>query len=191
MSIFEFVYGFTSIVTGLAVTRMLGGFVELARNAKRVRFSYVHTLWAWCAFSATIGNWASSWPQRALTNWPASTLLLTFATYICQYAFCAFVTPDVPREGAIDLVQFHDEKRAGYLIAFLALGLLSIAYNFLFGLQHYYQGWWRDTLLTLPMIAMLVLALIAPVRWVQAGAAFVAAALTTYYLWVACDISVS
>jgi hypothetical protein len=188
MSIFEFVYGFMPIVTGLAVTRMMAGFVEVARNAKRVRFSYPHAMWAWCAFASTIGNWAASWSQRELTQWPAWTLLLTLAVNIGQYVFCAFVTPDVAAEGPIDLVQFHQQKRAGYLLAFLALAVLAIAYNFLFGLQHHYQGWWRDTLLTLPMIASIVAALSAPKPSVQAFAATTSALLVTYYLIVACNI---
>jgi hypothetical protein len=73
----------------------------------------------------------------------------------------------------------------------MALAVLALAYNFLFGLQRHYAGWQRDTLLTLPMIGAIFLALLAPKPWAQALAAATSAALITYYFVVACNIVAS
>jgi hypothetical protein len=191
MSIFEFVYGFISILTSLALTHLLGGFVAIIRNAGRVRFSLTHALWAFSAFGTTIGNWASSWSERELHTWPTWMLLVTVATSVGQYVFCAFVTPDVPGEGSIDLVQFHERKRADYLWAYFALGVLAITYNVLFGLQNQYPDWWRDTLLTLPTMALILVGIFARERWVQIGAASIAAAIETYFMLAACNLAAS
>jgi hypothetical protein len=189
MSVFEFVYGFMSIVTSLAVAHLFGGFVQVMRNVNRVRFSLPHLLWAWCAFTSTIGNWASSWSERTLNSWPAWSVLLTLSTASGQYVFCAFVTPDAPKEGAIDLVAFHQQKRAGYLWAFFALGIAAVAYNLGFGLTNHYADWMRDTLLTLPLFATILLAIFVRSLWVQTLSAAAAAALQTYFLIAASNIS--
>lgn len=189
MSIFEFVYGFMSIVTSLAVTHLLAGFVRLMRNAGRVRFSLVHALWAWAAFASTIGNWAASWSLRTLDFWPAWALLLTLATSIGQYVFCAFVTPDVPREGKIDLVAFHEQKRGGYLWAFFALGVIAVAYNFGFGLTNHYADWLRDTLLTIPVFAMILVAIFVRASWAQVLSVVIVTIVQTYFLIAAANIA--
>ena len=59
MTSFELVFGLMTIITSLALTHLLAGFVGVLRNAERVRFSALHALWAWSAFISTIGNWAS------------------------------------------------------------------------------------------------------------------------------------
>src|SRR5262249_33057625 len=123
------------------------------------------------------------------TSWPAWSVLLTLSTSIGQYVFCAFVTPDVAKQEKIDLVVFHEQKRAGYLWAFFALGVFAVAYNLGFGLTNHYADWLRDTLLTLPLFAAILLALFVRAHWVQFCAALIAAVLQTYYLIVACNIS--
>jgi hypothetical protein len=189
MTVFEFVYGFMSIVTSLAVTHTLAGFVALARNANRVRFSLVHALWAWSAFATTIGNWAASWESRTLPSWPAWTVLLTLVNSIGQYVACAFVTPELREGVSIDLVEFHRSKGVFYLAAFFVLGLLAIAFNVTFGLEHYYSQWVRDTLLTLPLLALLVVAIFIRVGWVQMACAAIQGVLSTYFLIVAINIA--
>jgi hypothetical protein len=54
MTSFELVFGLMTIITSLALTHLLTGFVSVWRNGKRVRFSALHALWAWSAFTLTI-----------------------------------------------------------------------------------------------------------------------------------------
>jgi hypothetical protein len=49
MTSFELVFGLITIITSLALTHLLAGFVDVLRNAQRVRFSAPHALWAWSA----------------------------------------------------------------------------------------------------------------------------------------------
>ena len=133
MSVFEFVLALTSVISGLAIGHMLTGVVVLLRNANRVKFSFIHALWMWSAFSTTIANWASDWSLRALNEWPAWTLLLIIASKIAQYIFCAFVTPDMPAEGELDLADFHEREHRKYLWAVVAFCAVALAFNFAFG----------------------------------------------------------
>ena len=145
MSVFEFVLALTSVISGLALAHMLTGVVALLRNAKRVKFSFIHALWMWSAFSTTVANWASDWSLRALNDWPAWTLLLLIASKIAQYIFCAFVTPDMPAEGNLDLAAFHEREHRKYLWAVVAFCAVALAFNFAFGAADFYGQWLRDS----------------------------------------------
>jgi hypothetical protein len=189
MTVFEFVYGFMSVITGLAITHMLMGFVTLARNWARVRFSWVHGLWAWAALATAIGNWAASWEFRTLPTWPAWTVLLTLATAVGQYVACAFVTPEMQEGKRIDLVEFHRTQGVFYMGAFLGLGILAIAFNIAFGLEHHYSQWVRNTLLTLPMLAIIGTAMLVRRPFVQITCALVQITMSTYYMIMAINIA--
>ena len=190
MSAFEFVFGLVSIVTSLALTHLLVGFVGLLRNADRVQFSALFSLWGWAAFASTIGNWAAFWGMRTLPSWPAWTVLLTVATMICQYVFCAFVTPATPAEAEIDLVAFHHREHRRYILAFVALCGVSVAFDFALGGAQYYAAWWRDSAVSLLGIAFGLLGAFVTARWVQICAAASVAALVTYFMLVTCNVVV-
>ena len=80
MTAFELVFGLITIITSLALTHLLEGFVNLVRNPARVHFSATHALWAWTGFASAVGNWASFWEMRTLKSWPAWAVLLIVAT---------------------------------------------------------------------------------------------------------------
>ena len=61
MTSFEFVFGMISVITSLALARLLGGCVGLYRHAEHVRFSFRHACWTAMAFMLLLGNWAQFW----------------------------------------------------------------------------------------------------------------------------------
>lgn len=188
MSAFELVFGMMSIITSLALTHILAGFVRLLRNAERVRFSASHALWAWSAFISTIGNWASYWELRSLKSWPAWTVLLTITLTIVQYIFCSFVTPDVPAEGTIDLIAFHQREYRRYIFAAGALVALALVFNLALGGAHLYADWLRDSAFSLAGGALVLLGYFVSARWAQIFSAAAMAALLTYFTVITCNI---
>ena len=188
MSAFEVVFILLTIVTSLALTHLLTGFVGVLRNAQRVRFSALHALWTWIAFTLLIGNWASYWSMRSVTSWPAWAVLLIVANFIIQYVFCALVTPETPAEGEIDLVEFHQHEHRRYILALIVLLVASLILNFALGGAHFYAGWWRDSVLSIAALILALLALFARPRWVQIGSAGAIAALGTYYMIITCNV---
>ena len=187
MTSFQFVFGLVTIITSLALTRLMTGLVGVLRNAERVQFSAPHALWAWAAFLFTIGNWASFWDLRSLTSWPAWAVLLSVATLIAQYVLCAFVTPDTPPEGKIDLVDFHQREHRRYILAAITQFTLALGLNFAFGGGNFYADWWRDSVLSLIGLALALLAFVIKARWAQVFSAAAFAALTTYYTIITCN----
>lgn len=188
MTSFELVFGLMTIITSLALTHLLTGFVSVLRNAERVRFSVLHGLWAWSAFTLTIGNWASYWGLRSLTSWPAWAVLLILTTTIAQYVFCSFVTPETPAEGTIDLAGFHQREHRRYMLAAAVLFGMSLALNFALGGAHFYADWWRDSLFSIAALVLVVLALFVSARWAQIFLAVTLAALATYYTVITCNV---
>ncbi len=189
MTAFELVFGLVTIVTSLALTHLMSGFVVLLRNAGRVQFSALHALWAWAAFILTIGNWASFWGLRSLTSWPAWAVLLSVATMIAQYVLCAFVTPDAPTEGKmINLVDFHEREHRRYILAAIALFTLALGLNFALGGGNYYADWWRDSVFSLIGLSLAMLAFVIKARWAQVFTAAALAALATYYTIITCNV---
>ena len=189
MSAFDLVFGLMSIITSLALTHLLVGFVGLLRSTGRVRVSFLHALWAWSAFASTIGNWASYWPLRTLTSWPAWTVLLTVAIAIFQYVFCALVTPETPTEGEIDLNAFHQREPRRYILASVALFGLAAAFALALGRAKFYSTWWRESEFLILGVALGLLALLVKMRWVQTVAAVATAVLFTYYMIITCNIA--
>lgn len=188
MTPFELVFGLMTIITSLALTHLLAGFVSVLRNAQRVRFSTLHALWAWSAFTLTIGNWASYWGLRSLTTWPAWAVLLIVTATIVQYVFCSFVTPETSAEREIDLVEFHQREHRRYILAAVVLFAMSLVVNFAFGGARFYADWWRDSVFSIACLAVALLAFFAHARWAQVSSATTLAALGTYYMIVTCNV---
>lgn len=188
MTSFELVFGLVTIVTSLALTHLMSGFVVVLRNAGRVQFSALHALWAWVAFILTIGNWASFWGLRSLTSWPAWAVLLSVATMIVQYVLCAFVTPDTPTEGKIDLGEFHQREHRRYILAAITLFTLALGLNFALGGANYYADWWRDSVFSLTGLALALLAFVIKARWAQVFSAAALAAMATCYTIITCNV---
>ncbi|MFN2531923.1 MAG: hypothetical protein ABR555_11550 [Pyrinomonadaceae bacterium] len=188
MTAFEVVFILLTIITSLALTHLLTGFVSMLRNAGRVRFSVLHALWAWIAFTLLIGNWASYWSMRSVTSWPAWAVLLIVTNFIIQYVFCSLVTPETPAVGNIDLVEFHEREHRRYILALVVLLVASLVLNFALGGAHFYAGWWRDSVLSIAAIILALFAFFAGPRWVQIGSAGALAALGTYYMIITCNV---
>jgi hypothetical protein len=188
MTSFELVFSLMTIITSLALTHLLAGFVTVLRNAERVRFSPVHALWAWTAFTLTIGNWASYWELRSLTSWPAWAVLLIVTLTIVQYVFCSFVTPQTPADGKIDLADFHHREHRRYILAAAVLFAVALVLNVALGGANFYADWWRDSEYSIAGLALSLLAFFVGARWAQILSATTLAALATYFTIITCNV---
>jgi hypothetical protein len=188
MTAFEFVFALITIITSLALTHLLAGFIDVLRNAERVRLSWVHGLWAWSAMLLTIGNWASFWEMRSLTQWPAWTVLLGVAVMITLYVFCGLVTPDLHAAADMDLRDFHQRAHHRYALAAAIMFAVSIAANIAWGEAGLYASWMRDNLVSVLGLVFGLVAYFVGAAWAQVSAAALMAALATYYAIITCNV---
>jgi hypothetical protein len=123
---FEFVFGLISIITSLALTKIITGVVAIIRHPNRTDSSLVHALWVWVAFALVIGNWGALWDARSYPDWPALRVLVWLTALTSLYAFCALVVPEVNSGTPLNLTEFHQRDSRRYIIAHNLFALLSI-----------------------------------------------------------------
>ncbi len=126
MAPFEFVFALISIITSLALTRIITGVVAIVRHSDRAGFSLTHALWVWVAFAVVIGNWGALWDARTEPDWPAIRILAWLGSMTSLYAFCALVVPEVDRGAPLNLQEFHEREGRRYIIAHNAFALLAL-----------------------------------------------------------------
>ena len=128
MTPFEFVFALISIISSLALTKIITGVVAIIRHRERGGLSLTHAFWVWIAFAVVVGNWGALWGARADPDWPAIRILAWIGSMTSLYAFCALVVPDVEGDAPLNLKEFHEREAGRYIIAhnFFALVALSL-----------------------------------------------------------------
>lgn len=182
MTSFEFVFGMISVITSLALTRLLGGGVELLRHAARVRPSFRHACWTANAAMVLVGNWASFWNRRGIESWGAMDVLMPLVFIGVLYAFCALLVPDAPRDGeTLDLREYHTRHGRRYVathLVFALLALLAIAVR-----STSAGAWLHDASFALAATALTVIALVTRRAWLDILAAIALVALSAGFMW--------
>lgn len=182
MTIFEFVFGMISVITSLALTRLLSGCVGLYRHAGQIRFSWRHACWIAVALMVLVGNWASFWQRRDWHVWGPLDVLIPLVFIGVLYAFCDLVMPDEPKEGQLlDLRHYHAQQGGRYKamhLVFATLALLVIAR------QTSSFGQWLDGA-TFALVAAVSTAVALRARrvWLDTLAAIVLVMLAPLCMW--------
>ena len=127
MTPFEFVFALISIISSLALTKIITGVVAIVRHRERGGFSLTHALWVWVAFAVVVGNWGALWGARADPDWPAVRILAWIVSMTSLYAFCALVVPEVEGKTPLNLKEFHDREARRYIIAHNVFALVALS----------------------------------------------------------------
>ena len=183
MTIFEFVFGMISVITSLALTRLLGGCVGLYRHAAHIRFSWRHACWIAVALMVLVGNWASFWRQRDWQAWGTLDVLIPLVFIGVLYAFCDLVMPDERKEGQVlDLRDYHAQQGRRYKamhLVFATLALLGIARG-----SSDFEQWLDGATFALIAAVTTVISLSARRRvWLDTLAAIVLVMLAPLFMW--------
>lgn len=183
MTSFEFVFGMISVITSLALTRLLSGCVGLYRHAEHVRFSFRHACWTAMAFMLLIGNWAQFWRFRDIQAWGALDVLAPLVFVGVLYAFCDLVMPDEPREGQLlDLRDHHARQGRRYKtmqLVFSVLALLVIAQN-----SSSFGRWLAASNFALIAATCTLVALRTRHAWLDTAAAVVLVSMAPIFMWM-------
>ena len=183
MTSFEFVFGMISVITSLALTRLLGGCVGLYRHAERIRFSWRHGFWTAMAFMLLVGNWANMWRLHGIQAWRALDVISPLVFVGVLYAFCDLVMPDEPGDGQLlDLRDYHARQGRRYKtmhLVFATLALLVIALQ-----TSGFGQWLAASSFALIAATCTVVALWTRRAWLDTLAAIVLVAMAPVFLWM-------
>jgi len=182
MTSFEFVFGMISVITSLALTRLLSGCVGLYRHAEQIRFSWRHACWTAMAFMLLVANWAQFWQFRAIQGWSALDVISPLVFVGVLYAFCDLVMPDEPKEGQVlDLRDYHARQGRRYKtmhLVFAVLALLVIAHQ-----KSGFSEWLAASGFALVAATCTVVALWTRRVWLDTLAAIVLVSMAAIFMW--------
>ena len=124
MTLFEFTFGLSAVILGLALAHMAGSVHRLALAGRRVRWASEPVLLAGIIFLVIVSVWLFQWDDRARTQTTIGLMLLEVGKLIFPFMAAAFVFPEtVPDEGDVDLMAHYDRTRV-FTYGALILGLL-------------------------------------------------------------------
>jgi hypothetical protein len=125
MSLFDFTFGLSAIILGLALTQLASNFHRLAIAGRRVEWAAEPVLLSGIIFLVIVSVWLFQWPDRTMTETTIGLMLLQVCKLLLPYLAAAFVLPEVSSgEEKISLFAHYDRTRAftfGALIAGLLL----------------------------------------------------------------------
>lgn len=125
MSLFEFTFGLSAVILGLALTHMASSVHRLVLAGRRVRWAPEPVLLTILVGLVIVTVWLGSWTQRDQTTTTMGLMLLQVVKLLFPYMAAAFVLPETPPEqGEVDLYTHYDETRRftfGVLIGGLLL----------------------------------------------------------------------
>jgi len=99
-----------------------------------------------------------------------------------DYMQAALVCPEIPREGAIDLQDFHKTQARRYIGAFALACTMALLANFILGGAYNISEWNAQNLAVIPMWLVAVAAAIWRTRWMDFAAPLCLIAIWTFFL---------
>jgi hypothetical protein len=120
MDPFSYIVVLTSIVLGLGVTRLVGGFGHLLQRRKQARGYWVHALWMVNLLLLTAIVWWMGYRWRATERWPFLLFLWLLLEPILLYLISSLLFPDEEDRTAIDNWEtyfFDNHRRIFVLLA--------------------------------------------------------------------------
>jgi hypothetical protein len=121
MTPFEYASVILSVVMGLGLSHLLTAYVELIQARGRVRFYWVHTVWAVMIFAMGVLIWWAAWGLRGITVWNFFTFMLLLLEPVCIFVAAAFLVPRLDPGERLDLREHFYGSRGAIFGAIAAL----------------------------------------------------------------------
>src|ERR1700709_2300704 len=115
MDAFGHVMSLVAIVFALAVAHLLTCAIRIFRAGSRVRLSFVHAVWMLSSLFGVLAWWLALWDFRLLKSFNVGFVVFTLAGAILTYVYTGLVCPEIPKEGVLDLADFHRIHRRQYV----------------------------------------------------------------------------
>ncbi|HEY1708632.1 MAG TPA: hypothetical protein VGG10_10245 [Rhizomicrobium sp.] len=183
MGAFEHVISLLSFVYALAIAHLLTTVARLIGSRERVTFSWLHAYWMLNALIVLVVDWISYWDIRSVSAWTFGSILIVLTQSFVDYLQAALVCPEIPQEGAIDLVAFHETRSRRYIGAFVATTLSATLLNLYFGNAYNVSEYISQNAATIPLFLIALTAALVRSKWVQIAAPVLLLAVWSYYLF--------
>ena len=173
MTAFEHVITIVSFVFALAIAHLLTCVIALVRAGPRVKYSFAHTSWMIISLLLIIAWWLALWDFRTLKSWDVGTVIFTLFGPILAYIFTGLVSPKVPEEGIVDLIEFHQTHSRQYIGAFIVSVFVGIIYGLFYGYFDHVAEQFAQASVQIPVLMIAILAYSVRNAKLQNGVALV------------------
>jgi hypothetical protein len=128
---FDYLAVLVSIVLGLGIANVLTGFAAIVRARARVT-SFLPTYVQMAnVFVIHIQLWWAMFGLREVRHWTFPIFLAVILQPVLVFLMSAFIVPDVPRQGAVDLKEQYFREHAWFGAALFATVADSLLRNVL------------------------------------------------------------
>ncbi len=131
MNPFDYVSVIFSVVIGLGLSHLLGGYVELVKAHRAVKFYWVHSIWIALTFLGHIFLWWTMWGLRHFRDWNFFAFLLILAPTVLLYTAAALLIPHIGAGDAVDLRDYYYENSSLTFGVYAAFAFSLLAVNWL------------------------------------------------------------
>lgn len=129
MDAFSYLSVLLSIVLGLAVTQLLGGFAALVRARRRIAMYWPMPVQMAATLLITVQVWWAMFSLREARHWTFAAFLVVLAQSIAVYLMAAFITPELSGDGPVDLREAYFREARWFFGTVLAALAISLAKN--------------------------------------------------------------
>src|ERR1051326_185939 len=128
MDAFSYLSVLLSIVLGLAVTQLRGGFAALVHARGRITMYWPVPVQMAATLLITVQVWWAMFGMHNVHRWTFAGFLVVLAQAIAVYLMAAFIPPEVASDGRVDLREAYFREARwffGSIVAALAISLLK------------------------------------------------------------------
>jgi len=112
MSLFEFTFGLSAVILGLALAQIASTVSKLAMAGRRVRWAPEPLLLAVIIVLVIVSVWLNQWAGRDESETTVGAMLFQVGKLMLPFMAATFVLPDpIPEEGPVDLYAHYDRTR--------------------------------------------------------------------------------
>src|SRR3954470_25053045 len=122
MDPFSYICVLTSIVAGLAVTRLVSGFGQLLQTRQRVPTYWVHALWMVNVLITAIITWWVQYRWRITEHWTLFLLLWLLAAPLVLFLVTALLFPTNQED--VIVTSWRDHFYTNHRKIFLLFGMI-------------------------------------------------------------------
>jgi len=136
---FTYLAGFSTLILGLAVAKLLQGLADLTEERARVRFYWLPVGWMIGLLAACAWEWWMILRWRTFTGWTFGHFAFLLLKPSILFYLASLVVPRFPDGGAVDLEEHYFRVHRYFFVLFAMFLLLDLADTALKGMD-YFRG---------------------------------------------------
>lgn len=126
MDAYSYLSVLLSIVLGLAITQLLGGFAAMVRARARTTMYWPMPVQMAATFLISVQTWWALFALHAREQWTFASFLVVLMQPVMLYLMAAFITPDLSGDARVDLREAYFRESRWFFGAGVAAVAVSL-----------------------------------------------------------------